>query len=51
MVHIYSGLLLSHKKEFESVLMRWMNREPIIQREVSQIEKNKYHVLTHTYEI
>ena len=32
---------------FESVLMRWMNLEPIIQSEVSQKEKNKYHILTH----
>ena len=29
------------KNAFESVLMRWMNLEPIIQREVSQKEKNK----------
>ena len=29
------------KNTFESVLMRWMNLEPIIQREVSQKEKNK----------
>ena len=29
---------------FESVLMRWMNLEPIIQREVSQKEKDKYHI-------
>ena len=37
-VHINNGILLSHKKEFESfelVLMRWMNLEPIIQSEVS----------------
>ena len=26
----------------ESVLMRWMNLEPIIQSEVSQKEKDKY---------
>ena len=32
----------------ESVLMRWMHLEPIIQREVSQ--KNKY-ILTHIYGI
>ena len=31
---------------FESVLMRWMNLEPIIQSEVSQKEKDKYHILT-----
>ena len=35
------------KNTFDSVLMRWMNLEPIIQSEVSQKEKNKYHVLTH----
>ena len=32
---------------FESVLMKWMNLETIIQSEVSQKEKNKYHILTH----
>ena len=36
---------------FESVLMRWMNLEPIIQCEVSQKEKEKYHILTHIYRI
>ena len=35
----------------ESVLMRWMNLEPIIQSEVSQKEKNNYHILTHIYGI
>ena len=34
---------------FESVLMRWTKREPIIQSEVSQKEKYKYHILTHIY--
>ena len=37
------------RNTFESVLMRWMNLEPIIQSEVSQKEKNKYHILTHRY--
>ena len=32
---------------FESVLMRWMKLEPIIQSEVSQKEYNKYRILTH----
>ena len=31
----------------ESVLMMWMNLEPIIQNEVSQKEKDKYRILTH----
>ena len=34
---------------FESVLMRWMNQGSIIQSEVSQKEKNKYHILMHIY--
>ena len=33
----------------ESVLIRWMNLAPIIQSEVSQKEKEKYHILTHIY--
>ena len=37
--------------EFESVVMRWMNLEPIIQSEVSQKEKIKYRLLTHTHGI
>ena len=42
-VHIYNGILFSHKKEtLASVLMRWMNLEAIIQSEVSQKEKNKF---------
>ena len=28
----------------ETVLMRWMNLEPIIQSEVSQKGKDKYHI-------
>ena len=36
---------------FESVLMRWMNLEPIIESEVSQKEKGKYCIQTHTYRI
>ena len=39
------------RKKFESVLMRWMNLELIIQSEVSQKEKDKYRILTHIYGI
>ena len=39
------------RNTFESVLMRWMNLEPIIQREVSQKEKDNIHLLTHIYRI
>ena len=49
-VHIYNGMLLSHKKNtFESVLMRWMNLERITQSEVSHKEKNKYRILMYIY--
>ena len=41
LVHIYNGIFLSCKRNaFESVLMRWINLEPIIQSEMSQREKN-----------
>ena len=47
-VHIHNGILLSHlKNAFESVLMRWMELEPIIQSEVSQKEKHQYGILMH----
>ena len=39
------------KKAFESVLMRWMKLEPIIQSEVSQKEKHQYGILMHIYGI
>ena len=39
------------RNAFESVLVSWMNLEPIIQNEVSQKEKDKYRILTHVYRI
>ena len=33
----------------ESILIRWMNLEPIIQSEVSQKEKDKCHIIMHIY--
>ena len=51
-VHIHNGILLSFKNNaFESVLMRWMKLEPIIQSEVSQKEKHQYSILIHIYGI
>ena len=35
------------KNTFESVLMRWMKLEPIIQSKVSQKEKDKYRIVIH----
>ena len=39
------------KNSFESVLMRWMKLEPIIQSEVSQKPTDQYSILTHVYGI
>ena len=36
---------------FESVLMRWMKLESIIQSEESQRDKHKYSILMHIYGI
>ena len=38
-----------NKNTFESVLLRWMKLEPIIESEVSQKEKHQYSILTHIY--
>ena len=35
------------KNTFESVPMRWMKLEPIIQSEVSQKDKHQYSILMH----
>ena len=51
-VHMHNGTLLSYLKNvFESVLLRWMKLEPILQSDVSQKEKQQYSILTHTYGI
>ena len=47
-IEYYSAI---KKNSFESVLMRWMKLEPIIQSEVSQKDKEHYHILTHIYGI
>ena len=41
----------SKKNSFESVLIRWMKLEPIIQSEVSQKDKDQYSILMHIYGI
>ena len=45
-VEYYSAI---KKNSFESVLMRWMKLEPIIQSEVSQKDKEHYSILRHIY--
>ena len=51
--YIYTMVYYSAIKynTFESVLMRWMKLEPIIQSEVSHKEKHQYCILTHIYGI
>ena len=39
------------RNAFESVIMRWMNVESIMQSKASQKEENKYHILTVIYGI
>ena len=39
------------RNTFKSILKRWVSLEPIIQSEVSQEEKEKYHILMHIYRI
>ena len=45
--YVYSAI---KRNAFESVLMRWMNLELIIQSEVSH-KKSKYHILVHIHRI
>ena len=52
-VYIYTMeyYLAIKRNAFKSVLMTWMNPEPIIQSEVNQKEKEKCHILMHIYRI
>ena len=51
--HIYTMeyYLTIKRNEIELFVVRWMDLESVIHREVSQKEKNKYHMLTHIYGI
>ena len=53
MWYIYTMEYYSHikKNKFESVEVRWVNLEPVMQSEVSQKEKNKYCTSMHIYSI
>ena len=46
-VHVYSGILLSHKNKNEIMpfAATWMDLEIIILSQVSQTEKDKYHMI------
>ena len=44
-VHTDSGMLLCHEKEQNGAIGRtWMDLETVIQSEISQEEKSKYHI-------
>ena len=46
-VHIYNGILLSRKKnEIMPFTVIWMDLEIMILSEVSQTEKDKYHMIS-----
>ena len=53
MWHIYTMEYYSaiKRNEIELFVLRWMDLESVIQSEVSQKEKKKYCMLTHTYGI
>ena len=44
-VRIYSGILVIKKNEVMPFAATWMDREIIILSEVSQKEKDKYHMI------
>ena len=50
-MHIYSGMLLIQKNEIMPFSVTWMDLEIIILSEVSQIEKDKYHMTSLICEI
>ena len=48
MEYYYSSI---KRNEFKSVELKWMNLQPVVQSEVSQKEKDKYHILIHVCRI
>ena len=52
MWHIYTMEYYSaiKRNNIELFVVRWMDLETVIQSEVSQKEKSKYHMLTYIYE-
>ena len=50
-IYIMEYYSVIKKTAFESVLIRWMKLEPIIQSEAGQKEKRQYSILMHIYGI
>ena len=47
MVYIHNGILLSHKKnDIMPFAATWMELETLILSEISQKEKDKYHMIS-----
>ena len=52
MVYTHNGVLLSHKKNaIMPFVIMWMELETLILSEVSQKEKDKYHIISLKYGI
>ena len=50
--HIYNEILVIKRNTYESVVVRWLKLERVIQSKVSQKEKKKKHrILKHVYGI
>ena len=47
-VYLHNGILLGCKKKKEILPFAWMDLESIMLREISQAEKDKYHLISLT---
>ena len=45
-VHIYNGTLLSHQKDYPTFASTWMGLGGIMLSEISQTEKDNYHMVS-----
>ena len=43
--HIHNGILFSHKKEILLLATTWMDLKGFMLNEISQVEKDKYHMI------
>ena len=46
MVHLHNGILFSRKKELLPFAAAWMDLESIMLSEISQVVKDKYHMIS-----
>ena len=50
-VHLHNGILLGCRKEILPFAVAWMDLEIIMLSEISQLEKDKYHMISLICEI